>query len=349
MDDDLAERLLAVLRDATGSPALEFAAPPGRLTGGFWAELLAFRVTGGPEGWDRDLVARIMPEPAVARKETLVQAEVARQGFATPTVRAAGGPGDGLGRAFMVMDRAPGAPLLAGLAGRQAFARLPRLAAIPETLAATMTRLHRLDPEPLRRRLGDIPVATTVEGLLDYLRSAAEEQERPDLASAARWLAGHPPPPGSEVICHGDLHPFNLLVDPGGVVTVLDWSAALLGPRAYDVAFTALMLAEPPIAVPGPLRPVMRAAGRLLARRFLRRYRRHSGVTIQDGSLRWHQAVLCLRALVEVAGWDTHELAARASHPWLLSGPCFASRVSQLTGVTVRPASRTATIAPSAR
>jgi hypothetical protein len=87
-----------VLRDATGNPALEFAAPPGRLTGGFWAELLAFRVTGGPKGWDRDLVARIMPEPAVARKETLVQAEVARQGFATPTVRAAGGPGDGVHR-----------------------------------------------------------------------------------------------------------------------------------------------------------------------------------------------------------------------------------------------------------
>jgi hypothetical protein len=122
MDDELADRLLAVLRDATGNPALEFAAPPVRLSGGFWAELLAFGVTGGPEGWDRDLVARIMPEPEVARKETLVQAEVARLGFATPTVRAAGALGDGLGRAFMVMDRAPGAPLLAGLDGGQVFA-----------------------------------------------------------------------------------------------------------------------------------------------------------------------------------------------------------------------------------
>jgi aminoglycoside phosphotransferase (APT) family kinase protein len=350
MDDDLADRLLAVLRDATGNPALEFAAPPVRLSGGFWAELLAFRVTGGPEGWDRDLVARIMPEPAVARKETLVQAEVARLGFATPTVRAAGGPADGLGRAFMVMDRAPGTPLLAGLNGGQVFAALPRLAALPETLAVTMSRLHRLDPEPLRHRLGDdIPVATTVEGLLGHLRAAAEEQQRPDLAGAARWLAGHPPPPAPEVICHGDLHPFNLLVDPDGAITVLDWSAALLGPRAHDVAFTALTLAEPPILVPHPLRPVVRAAGRMLARRFVRRYRHHGGVTIGEGSLRWHQAVVCLRALVEVAGWDAPELATRASHPWLLSGPSFASRVSELTGVTVRSASRTATIAPSAR
>ncbi|HLQ53664.1 MAG TPA: hypothetical protein VK162_05245 [Streptosporangiaceae bacterium] len=130
---------------------------------------------------------------------------------------------------------------------------------------------------------------------------------------------------------------------------MLDWSAALLGQRAYDVAFTALTLAEPPILVPAPLRPIVRATGRLLARRFARRYRRHSGVTIQQRSLRWHQAIVCLRALVEVAGWDTHELATRASHPWLLSGPSFASRVSELTGMTVRPASRTAIIAPSAR
>ena len=343
MGDDLAERLLVVLREKTGNPALEFTAPPERLTGGFWAELLAFRLAGGPEGWDRDLVARIMPDPAVARKETLVQAEVASLGFATPVVRAAGGPGDGLGRAFMVMDRALGAPLLAGLAGGQAFAWLPRLAAfIPETLAVTMTRLHRLDPERVRRRLGDgTLLATTVEGLLGRLLAASDEQQRPDLADAARWLAGHPPRPAPEVICHGDLHPFNLLVAPGGAVTVLDWSAALLGQRAYDVAFTALVLAEPPIAVPAPLRPLVRATGRLLARRFVRRYRHHSGVTIHQGSLRWHQAVVCLRALVEVAGWDARELGTRANHPWLLSGPNFASRVSEFTGVTVRPASRT--------
>jgi len=343
MDDDLTERLLTVLRDATGSPALGFAAPPERLTGGFWAELLAFRLVGGPEGWDRDLVARIMPEPAVARKETLVQAEVASLGFATPAVRTAGGPGDGLGRAFMVMDRAPGTPLLAGLAGGKVLARLPSLAAaIPETLAVTMTRLHRLDPDPLRHRLSDDTPAATVEGLLGRLLAAAQEQQRPDLAGAARWLAGHPPPPAPDVICHGDLHPFNLLVAPGGAVTVLDWSAALLGQRAYDVAFTALVLAEPPIAVPAPLRPLVRTAGRLLARRFVRRYRLHSGVTIPPGSLRWHQAVVCLRALVEVAGWDAEELRTRAGHPWLLSGPSFAARVTELAGVPVRPASRTA-------
>jgi len=339
MTDELPERLLAVLRTATGDPHLDFAAPPEPLTGGFWAELLAFRLAGAAAGLDGDLVARVMPDPAVARKETLVQAEVARRGFPTPKVRAAGGPDDGLDRAFMVMDRAPGTPLLGGLGGVSAFTRLPRLATtVPETLALTMSQLHRLDPGPLRSQLdAGLAVAPTVTGLLEHLRALSQAHDREDLAGAGRWLAANPPPAAAEVICHGDLHPFNLLAGPGGAATVLDWSAALLGPRAYDVAFTTVILTDPPVLVPAPLRPVAGAAGRMLSRRFEHRYRRHSGVAIDPGSLRWHQALVRLRALVEVAGWDTTERARRSSHPWLVSGPAFAARLSRLTGVRVRP------------
>src|SRR5437667_58412 len=139
MTDELPERLLAVLRTATGNPRLNFAAPPEPLTGGFWAEVLAFRLTGAPAGLACDLV------PRGARPEA---------------------------------------------------------------------------------------------------------HDRKDLAGVGRWLAANPPPAASEVICHGDLHPFNLLADPGGAATVLDWSAALLGPRAYDVAFTTVILTDPPVLVP---------------------------------------------------------------------------------------------------
>jgi len=339
MTDELSERLLAVLRTATGNPCLEFAAQPEPLTGGFWAELLAFRLAGAQGCFGGNLVARVMPDPALARKETLVQAEVARRGFPTPKVRAAGGPEDGLGRAFMVMDRAPGAPLLADLGGTRAVTQLPRLAAtIPETLAFTMSELHRLDPGPLRSQLdAGLAVAVTVAGLLEQLRTSSQSYGRADLVGAARWLAANPPPAAPEVICHGDLHPFNLLVDPQGAATVLDWSAALFGPRAYDVAFTSVVLADPPLLMPAPLRPVARAAGRMLSRRFKHRYRHHSGIIIGQGSLRWHQAVVRLRALAEVAGWDARERAQRRTHPWLVSGPAFAARLSQLTGVRVRP------------
>ena len=138
---------MAVLRSVTGSLSLTYARAPVPLTGGFWAELFAFSLARPPDGWPHDLVARMMPEASTARRETLVQAAVAAAGFPTPIVRAAGGPDDGLGRAFMVMDRAPGAPLLSGLSLTGALGRGPALfGEIPRLLASTMARRMRLIP-----------------------------------------------------------------------------------------------------------------------------------------------------------------------------------------------------------
>jgi aminoglycoside phosphotransferase (APT) family kinase protein len=326
-----------VLRSATGTPGLEYERRPEPMRGGFWAELFAFSLASPPEGWPAELVARLMPDPGSARKETIVQRGVAAAGFPTPIVRASGGPDDGLGLAFMVMDRAPGGPALSGLDGLSPAAVPRLLRQIPDLLATSMARLHALDPGLVRdelEQLREVPV--TVEGLLAALVRFAGTFGRPDLADAGRWLADHPPGPASDVICHGDLHPFNLLAD-GDRVTVLDWSTALLAPRAHDVGFTSLQLSEPALRVPGWQRPLVRILGRVLARRFVRGYQRRTAVTVEPGELRWHQAVVCLRALVEVASW-VHGGAAdtRAGHPWLINGPAFARRLARLTGVPVR-------------
>jgi aminoglycoside phosphotransferase (APT) family kinase protein len=183
-------------------------------------------------------------------------------------------------------------------------------------------------------QISEVPV--TVDGLLGALARLGAEFGRPDLAGAARWLADHPPAAGPDVICHGDLHPFNLLAD-GDQVTVLDWSTALLAPRAHDVAFTSLLLSEIPLRVPGWQRPLLRVAGRVLAARFIRNYQRLTGSATGSAELRWHQAVICLRALTEVAGWvHQDEADARAAHPWLVSGPALARRVAALTATPVR-------------
>ncbi len=53
---------------------------------------------------------------------------------------------DGLGRAFMVMDRAAGGSALSGLDGGLTPAAVPRLLRrVPELLAGSMARLHALD------------------------------------------------------------------------------------------------------------------------------------------------------------------------------------------------------------
>ena len=59
---------------------------------------------------------------------------------------------------------------------------------------------------------------------------------------------------------------------------------------------------------------------------------------IEPAELRWHQGVNCLRALVEMASWVHQGVAdSRAGHPWLISGPAFARRLTALTGAPVRP------------
>jgi aminoglycoside phosphotransferase (APT) family kinase protein len=334
---DRSDSLLQVLRAATGDQDLAYADPPRPLSGGFWAELYAFSLAKPPPGWPSELVARIMPDAGTGHRETIVQTAVASAGFPTPVVRTSGRD-CGLGPAFMVMDRAPGAPVLSGLAGAGALASaLTAMRELPGLLARTMAGLHSLDPAPVRDQLCsscDRPV--TVPGMLAVLRQMARDYGRADLAAAAHWLVSTPLPPAPEVICHGDLHPFNLLVD-GDSSCLLDWSAALIAPRVYDVAFTSLLLAEPPIDAPRALRPVLRWLGARLASRFVADYERNARVRIDPRELRWHQGVGCLRALVESAGWAQQGLTeARADHPWLMCGPAFARRLTELTGVHVR-------------
>jgi hypothetical protein len=175
VDTGIAERLIGVLRSATGTPDLEYERRPEPMRGGFWAELFAFSLANPPEGWPAELVARLMPDPGSARKETSV--------------------------AFMVMDRAPGGPALSGLDGLSPAAVPRLLREIPDLLATSMGRLHALDPGLVRaelERLREVPV--TVEGLLAALVRFADTFGRTDLADAGRWLAAHPPGPSPDVI-----------------------------------------------------------------------------------------------------------------------------------------------------
>jgi aminoglycoside phosphotransferase (APT) family kinase protein len=53
------------------------------------------------------------------------------------------------------------------------------------------------------------------------------------------WRSFGPPPPDTEVICHHDAAPHNVIWRPDGTLALIDFDLASPGARIYDVAYAA--------------------------------------------------------------------------------------------------------------
>ena len=251
-DTSTTGQLLETLRQVTGRPRLDFAAPPSPLAGGFYAEMLRLRLADPPAALDRDLVARIVPNPAAGAWEATVQRQVAQQGFATPTVRLTAPETSPLGRYLIVMDHIDGRPPMAGLGIGTIARQIPNLVRhLPDQLARIAAELHALDPEALDGQLDalDSSIPTTISGFVAELTGYAATLGRPDIAAAGQRLLATEPRTSVRSITHGDLHPFNLLVTADGPV-LIDWTVARIAHPAFTLGFAELMLANPPIPLP---------------------------------------------------------------------------------------------------
>ncbi|HNE35279.1 MAG TPA: phosphotransferase [Microthrixaceae bacterium] len=322
-DADTNRLLLGVLRRSTGRADLAFGDPPSPISGGFDARLLRFRLESPPPDLDRELVARIVARSPLGRFEAEVQRRVADAGIPTPVVRLAVDDPDGLGGFVIVMDHVPGRPPLAGLGPAAVLGNLPRLTRqLPDQLASVAGRLHAVDPAPVERALRsegtEVPI-TAVE-LAEHLSAAAEDRGRGDLVGACGDLLRHRPDGGTRAVTHGDLHPFNLIDGPDGTV-LIDWTLAAIAHPAFTLAFTQLVLAHPPIALPAPARTALGPIARAMARRFTTTYRTlcpDADDHLDPTQLDWHRRLHALRILVEMSGWDGD---APVGHPWLILAP----------------------------
>jgi aminoglycoside phosphotransferase (APT) family kinase protein len=321
---ETADALLKTLRATTGRPELAFAAEPTPLTGGFYAEMLRFSLIDPPMDLGGELVARIIPNEELGRWEATVQSELTRQHFASPAVRLTAPATGPLGRFLIVMDLVPGTPPLAGLTLGGLVRQIPTLVrTLPDQLARITAELHRLDPGPLVTALDalDSPVPTTLSGFISERIENATTLGRDDLVQAGRRLLQTEPHTTTRVICHGDLHPLNLLVtEQGGVL--IDWTVARVAHPAFDLAFTQLMLSNPPMPMPAAAKAALGPLARSIAGRFLRRYRSMAApvADLNDEVLGWHRQVHALRALVELASWDAAGHRP-PHHPWVVLEP----------------------------
>jgi aminoglycoside phosphotransferase (APT) family kinase protein len=324
MTADASRRLLEYLRGELRDPALEYAEPPVAISGGYDTEILAFRLRRAPAEWSCPLILRRLgPEldPTRALRERDIQNAVAGLGFPAPRVLAASADPRALDGAFLIMERMPGRPMLE-----------VRKIGVAAVLSRTQLQLHALDAGPL------LHAAMTFDALLDQFgrRIAARSLHR--LGKGLDWLTAHRPAEAARpVICHGDFHPQNILMENGAVTGVIDWPNALVADAAYDVATTRIILGLVPLelsTLPAVARMLVSAARPLLLSRYLAGYRR--GRPIDAGALDYYEAAACMRHLVRIGEQRlTAAVAGRAPGPLDASsfGERLCARFAWITGI----------------
>ncbi len=319
------------LRKQFQSPDLRLDGPPQRLGGGFWAEIWSIyfapdSVTAIPSR----LVLRLAPDPQLAAWENTIQSGVAKQGYPTPQIYSSDSAHDDH-RAWCVMDFAVGQPLLSGLNGVRALATLPRLAiTLSDTLAQAAADLHKLDIAPIEFEISKLDHGhIRADDLIDSYLDRIDELPDRSLQLGVESLAANRPVVRTKVICHGDLHPFNVLLNDLGY-TVLDWTSAQIADPTFDLAYTYLLLANPPLAAPRALRPIINWFGRRLANRFISSYLKFSKNEINFDTFAWYQSLQAFRILFDLGYWRANDSAdTRRGHPWFIMEPELRKLVEQ--------------------
>jgi aminoglycoside phosphotransferase (APT) family kinase protein len=266
-----------------------------------------------------------VPNGEFGAYEAALQGAVAVAGFPTPAVRLTSGSDSPLGRFLIVMDLLDGRPPLADLRIGRMLVDAPRLfRTLPQTLARITAGLHALDPDPVASAFDAVraPIPRTSLDFVEMLAATARERGDDELVGAAQRLLDAPPASTRRAVCHGDLHPMNVMITPNGPA-LLDWTVGRVAHPAYDVAFTEMLLRNPPLPMPNALRRPIGVLCNRLAARFVREYASvidDPASALDEHAMTWHRRMHALRALVELGGWDAAG-DRPAAHPWVSFEP----------------------------
>ncbi len=327
--------LLRVLSGFAGSPQT-YADSPTPITGGFWAAIYGFELRDPPPDLRGPLVLRVMPNPDAGVRETIVQRGVVDQGYRAPRV-VLDGVDDSLGGAFLVMERVGGAPAAGRPRDRwgRCFACRRRFAGSPGCL-----QRQRCSCMPSMRNRSPMhcnpPESTSARWESRHASPRSAKRLRSPasgFAALLTWLEARRPVMTPAVVCHGDIHPFNMLVTDDDAFNVLDWTNANLCRREYDVGFTAALLRCAPIAVPRFAEPVLSAVTGALSRRFVDAYRRSVPVNLEV--VDWFEVLQYGRCLAAVATSPIDDPIIGTRHPFRLAARAMIRQLQIITDVTI--------------
>ncbi len=271
------------------------ASEPERVVGGWETLLWMFSTQDG-----RQHSLRVFQLPGLsddARREVAWRERIAleacgRAGLPAPRVETVG---EVQGLPAMVLSWCPGMPLLSLIEKRPwSMWRLGRL------FGQTQARLHAVAPPAEFLEQAPNDWASRVGG-----RHAA-------LAAHVLSLQ-----PSTDSLIHMDFHPLNLITDGVAVTGIVDWAGAAAGDRRADLARTVVTLLAAPVP-PGPLRPVLNLARKLVMRAWRSGYEELAG-PLPDyvPFLAWAGATLLLEMERDVGGanvWGTEQDIERFRH-----------------------------------
>lgn len=161
----------------------------------------------------------------------------------TPRPRFLDATGDHLGTPALVMDFSPAESTLGWIEANG-------IGSLPIALADTAASVHTVPLESLPASLArpaDGTAAMTEQ--IERWRSSAEShvEALPIFRYLGAWLDAHRPPPVPLALVHHDFSTANMLVNPDGSLTVIDFELAAIGDPREDLGyFKAYSQAAPP-------------------------------------------------------------------------------------------------------
>jgi aminoglycoside phosphotransferase (APT) family kinase protein len=245
-------------------------------------DLIARGNTSDVWRWSPTTVVKVL-RPEIPAQWAALEADI------TQRVHAAGLPApatDGLvevdGRPGVVLERVDGASMWSRMKAEPAM--LPTLV---EELVGLQATIQAAGP------IGGLPdLVARLHGKIDEAAQVSDAER----LEAHELLTGMP---GGDALCHGDMHPANILLSRRGWI-VVDWFDAAIGHRDADLARSSLLMRPPATA---------RSADRHL-----------DGATVEvlDRLHGAYLAALRRRGLIEPFGfarWEAVLAVARMSEP----------------------------------
>ena len=300
----VASALAAVLEKTYGAPVRD-ARAAASLGEGFDCFVYSVQFAGSalPPEWTNPIVLRVPPVASrfpLLQRETKLQKWCADAGYAAPLPLAVFAPGEVLDLPVQALEQVPGSNLMKAMLS--APWRVPERVS---RFARQHAALHQL-PIPPWADASD-PQWSLIERRLALVRHVVGELDVPAVADGLTAVEKLFPrlQVDDPVICHGDFHPLNVLVNDGDQY-VLDWTDSGIGDRHGDIARTALLFRLAAVAAPNaPARVPLRGVTTGLASAYLRAYRQVLPIDTQRLQL-WRPLHLLHLWTQSVA--DAHEL-----------------------------------------